>query len=116
MSDLERRLRGLGVFRTDKSKNFLVDANKRNKDFSSTGGIQDDHIPFLKRGVEILHIIPVPFPQVWHTSDDNGENLDMGTVHDWAILTTAFAAEWMELEGFFETKVKRGIDTTRTEL
>lgn len=31
------------------------------------GGIEDDHIPFLRRGVEILHIIASPFPQVWHT-------------------------------------------------
>jgi len=28
--------------------------------------IEDDHIPFLKRGVPVLHIIPAPFPTVWH--------------------------------------------------
>jgi hypothetical protein len=31
------------------------------------GGIEDDHLPFLHRGVTVLHIIPTPFPQVWHT-------------------------------------------------
>lgn len=31
------------------------------------GHIEDDHIPFLQRGVSILHIIPTPFPKVWHT-------------------------------------------------
>lgn len=30
------------------------------------GGIEDDHIPFLRLGVDILHIIANPFPSVWH--------------------------------------------------
>jgi hypothetical protein len=34
---------------------------------SSWGGIEDDHLPFLQRGVSILHIISSPFPRVWHT-------------------------------------------------
>lgn len=105
MSSLEKRLRKLGVFRTVNDGNFLTEPHK--KDFSWTLGIEDDHIPFLKRGVEVLHIIPSPFPQVWHTMDDNGENLDMDTVNDWATLTTAFAAEWLELEGFLDTKGRK---------
>ena len=36
-------------------------------------GIEDDHIPFLKKDVPILHLIPVPFPQEWHTLADNGD-------------------------------------------
>ena len=110
MSSLEQRLRSLGVFRTSKLRedglnNFLPASNKKN--FAWTEGIGDDHIPFLRRGVEVLHIIPSPFPSVWHTMDDSGENLDMDTVIDWATLTTAFAAEWFELEGFLDTKVKK---------
>jgi len=31
------------------------------------GGIDDDHRPFLHRGVPILHLIPSPFPSVWHS-------------------------------------------------
>lgn len=31
------------------------------------GGIEDDHLPFLANGVPILHLIPRPFPHVWHT-------------------------------------------------
>lgn len=30
------------------------------------GGIEDDHIPFIKQGVPVLHVIPSPFPNVWH--------------------------------------------------
>lgn len=31
------------------------------------GGVDDDHRPFLQKGVPILHMIPTPFPHVWHT-------------------------------------------------
>jgi glutaminyl-peptide cyclotransferase len=30
------------------------------------GYIGDDHVPFLQKGVSVLHIIPEPFPRVWH--------------------------------------------------
>ena len=30
------------------------------------GYIGDDHVPFLARGVSVLHVIPEPFPFVWH--------------------------------------------------
>lgn len=32
-------------------------------------GIEDDHIPFLAKGVPVVHLISVPFPKVWHTLD-----------------------------------------------
>ena len=31
------------------------------------GGVEDDHLPFLRMGVDILHVIANPFPRVWHT-------------------------------------------------
>ena len=70
--------------------------------------IADDHIPFLQRGVEVLHLIPFPFPDVWHRIEDDGEHLDLNTVEDWAKLVTAFVAEWMDLEGFFVVDPKKG--------
>jgi glutaminyl-peptide cyclotransferase len=60
----------------------------------------------MARGVEVLHIIPTPFPRVWHTMDDDGEHLDSGTVEDWAKMVTAFVGEWMDLEGFFPSKAQ----------
>jgi glutaminyl-peptide cyclotransferase len=33
----------------------------------SLGYMGDDHLPFLRRGVSVLHIIAEPFPRVWHT-------------------------------------------------
>lgn len=58
----------------------------------------------MARGVEILHVIPTPFPRVWHTMADDGEHLDMPTVEDWARIVTAFVGEWMDLEGHFPVK------------
>jgi len=81
---------------------FLVEADKSDERFLGWM-VQDDHVPFMARGVEILHIIPTPFPRVWHEMDDDGDHLDLDTVEDWAKLITAFAGEWMDLEGFFNT-------------
>lgn len=49
----------------------------------------------------MLHLIPSPFPDVWHRIEDDGAHLDLDTVEDWARLVTGFVAEWMDLEGFF---------------
>ena len=41
--------------------------------------VEDDHTPFLPFGVPILHLIPLPFPDVWHTQQDTIETLDEET-------------------------------------
>ena len=38
----------------------------RSEHQKNMGGMGDDHVPFLARGVSILHLIPLPFPGVWH--------------------------------------------------
>ncbi|KAJ5778175.1 hypothetical protein N7520_001421 [Penicillium odoratum] len=104
MGNLEQRLRKLGQFKSSSTDPWFVDTSKDSHQVVSQGGIQDDHIPFLARGVDILHVIDFApfkgFSSVWHTNDDDGEHLDMDTVEDWTVLITAFTAEWMELEGF----------------
>ena len=42
--------------------------------------IEDDHVPFLKKGVPVLHAISHPFPPVWHTLRDDLTALDRLTV------------------------------------
>lgn len=114
MGSLEQRLRSLDQFKSS-SDPWFIDTSKDFRQITPSGGVQDDHIPFLARGVDILHIIDFApfkgFPPVWHTIDDDGEHLDMDTVEDWSVLVTAFAAEWMELEGFLDqpesAKVRR---------
>ena len=143
MATLETRLRNLSLFASAKDQSsessaqggsasghersnaaFLYDSEK--KASVPVGMILDDHVPFMIRGVEVLHIIPMPFPRVWHKIEDDGEHLDLATCADWAVLVTAFIGEWMELDGFFEksgsaaerTRDKRaaGKDLRRTEL
>ncbi|KIX00442.1 uncharacterized protein Z518_10581 [Rhinocladiella mackenziei CBS 650.93] len=101
MAEAETRLRDLGLFKSNPSRIWLPDKNKKETDAFSSYVMQDDHIPFIARGVHVLHLIPAKFPSVWHTMRDDGEHLDIPTVEDWALLTTVFAAEYMELEGFF---------------
>ena len=104
MALLEKRLRELDLMQSKPSTPFLTEENKDSNQLY-IGMIEDDHIPFMARGVEVLHIIPSPFPSVWHRIEDDGEHLDMPTVEDWAKLTTAFAAAWMDLEGYLTVKM-----------
>lgn len=99
MANVESRLRGLNQFKSEPNRAFLPESDKDIAMFTSAF-IGDDHVPFMARGVEILHIIPSHFPNVWHRLDDDGEHLDMETVEDWTKLVTAFSAEWMELDPF----------------
>ncbi|KAI9537557.1 hypothetical protein NQZ68_023802 [Dissostichus eleginoides] len=59
------------------------------------GHVQDDHIPFLNRGVRILHLIPSPFPSVWHTFDDNEQNLDRATIQNLNKIIQVFVLEYL---------------------
>ena len=58
MSHIEKQLRSSGQLSTNLNENWLFEDEPYNTKVYK-GGIGDDHIPFLQRGVEILHIIPV---------------------------------------------------------
>ena len=98
MADLEKRLRDHGLFASSGST-WFYDLDKSNDRWMG-GMIGDDHVPFMARGVDVFHLIPSPFPPVWHKMSDDGEHLDMDTTEDWAVLVTAFAAEWMDVGDF----------------
>lgn len=106
MADAESRLRGLNQFKSNSEGPFLTESHKDTAMFTSAF-IGDDHVPFMSRGVEILHIIPSHFPRVWHRIEDDGEHLDMDTVSDWTKLVTAFTAEWMELDPYMSKTPSR---------
>lgn len=59
------------------------------------GPVQDDHIPFLHRGVPVLHVITTPFPQFWHTLDDTEENMHRPTVINLTKILAVFLAEYL---------------------
>jgi glutaminyl-peptide cyclotransferase len=103
MASTEQRLRKLGLFKSKEGRTWLSDKDKKHDDrFRMQTYMQDDHIPFIAKGVEVLHLIPQRFPIVWHQITDDGEHLDMPSVEDWAVLTAAFAAEYLDLEGHFD--------------
>ena len=121
MGRIEQRLRQLGVLESKPKRPFFRDMENLSIGFSK-GYVQDDHVPFLARGVEVLHIIPTPFPFQWHSIMDDGAHLDMPTVNDWSRIVTAFVAEWMELGSHMPKltaaalKSKRNMASAKTEL
>ncbi|SYW81085.1 related to Glutaminyl-peptide cyclotransferase precursor [Ustilago bromivora] len=93
-TDAEKRLDKAGV--------LWPKASKGGKSFFSNkktwGGIEDDHLPFLRNGVPILHVIPSPFPNVWHKLSDDREALDYGTMYAWCMILRLVVAEYLELD------------------
>jgi len=59
--------------------------------------IEDDHVPFMQRGVPIVHVIPAPFPQVWHSDADDGNAIVPEVLNDFAIILRVFVAEYLQL-------------------
>ncbi|KAG6464198.1 hypothetical protein O3G_MSEX014344 [Manduca sexta] len=64
---------------------------------SSGALIEDDHVPFMRRNVDILHVIPSPFPSVWHTADDDLSALDFKTIENLNKIFRVFIAEYLHL-------------------
>ncbi|CAG8718671.1 9462_t:CDS:2, partial [Racocetra persica] len=79
---------------------YYFDANSVH---SSYGHIEDDHIPFLKRGVKILHVIAYPFPGVWHTPNDNINAIDNEVVYNLNTIFRIFAAEYLGIDPSLST-------------
>lgn len=92
-------------------------------------GIEDDHIPFLRRKVciqstfsisieafiylqtvffflfgffhlqvPVLHVIPTPFPDVWHTNADNIDAIDFATVTNLNKIFGIFCLEYLRID------------------
>lgn len=95
MATVESRMRSLGLLETNPKDPFLPEAGKLNEHFGRAY-VGDDHQPFMARGAPVLHMIPTPFPKVWHRMEDDGEHLDLETVRDWARIVTAFTIEYLE--------------------
>jgi len=99
MSSIEGRLRQMGLLESKPGPQpFLPHSGKMATDFNGGGFVGDDHVPFMARGAPVLHLIPTPFPPVWHTMQDDGDHLDIATVKDWARIVTAFTLEWMDVQ------------------
>ncbi|XP_029891680.1 glutaminyl-peptide cyclotransferase isoform X2 [Aquila chrysaetos chrysaetos] len=88
---IEQKLHNMNLL-----KNHLVERQY----FQTTlhrGLVEDDHVPFLLRGVPVLHLIPSPFPAVWHTVEDTEENLDKTTIDNLSKILQVFVLEYLNL-------------------
>ncbi|XP_017887550.1 glutaminyl-peptide cyclotransferase-like [Ceratina calcarata] len=65
--------------------------------YSMEAHIEDDHIPFLQRDVPVLHLIPYPFPKVWHKPSDNRDNIDITTVENINKILRTFVASYLHI-------------------
>jgi glutaminyl-peptide cyclotransferase len=90
MADVETRLHKAGQLRQHNFPYF-----QRGE---SPGRIEDDYVPFLKRGVPIVHVIPAPFPNVWHRADDNADNVDYIVAQNFADIVLVFTAEYLNIK------------------
>ncbi|KIP10852.1 hypothetical protein PHLGIDRAFT_183783 [Phlebiopsis gigantea 11061_1 CR5-6] len=96
MASAEKRLSSAGAFSfqgDDSAYSFFAPSNGM-----FYGHIEDDHIPFLKKGVDVLHVIANPFPRVWHTLRDDASALDIPTMRRWNLILRIFMCEYLGLE------------------
>ncbi|XP_003795729.1 glutaminyl-peptide cyclotransferase [Otolemur garnettii] len=91
LQEIERELHGLGLLKDHSSQRQYF------QNYGYRGAIQDDHIPFLRRGVPVLYLMPFPFPEVWHTMDDNEENLDESAIDNLNKIIQVFVLEYLHL-------------------
>ncbi|KAI5116851.1 hypothetical protein M0805_006805 [Coniferiporia weirii] len=96
----EKRLGNAGAFVG--ADNAVIDTWRSffapRRDMHNHGFIEDDHIPFMQRGVSILHVITNPFPHVWHTLKDDASALDLETMKRWNLIMRVFMCEYLGLQ------------------
>lgn len=86
--NIERRLKELKIIQSEAPTYFKTQR-------FHNAGVDDDHRPFLERGVPIVHLIPTPFPQVWHKEIDDVAHLHFPTILDLVTIIRTFTAEYL---------------------
>lgn len=91
--EIEQRLNAQGLIETHppEEKTNYFDSRY------SFSFVEDDHVPFMKKDVPIVHLIPSPFPQVWHHESDNRENLHHPTISNLNKMLRVFIVEYLHL-------------------
>ncbi|KAH9421139.1 hypothetical protein DERP_010079 [Dermatophagoides pteronyssinus] len=59
--------------------------------------VRDDHLPFIIRNVPVLHLIPHPFPRIWHSMDDNLDNLNFNSISRFVTIMQIFLLNYFGL-------------------
>lgn len=91
MKDIEQRLKKGRVWSGSSTTPYFKGRQWYN------AGMQDDHIPFLNKNVRVLHLIPHPFPSVWHKMSDNAAALDDNTISNLSKIFHVFVTEYLSL-------------------
>ncbi|CAM1292890.1 QPCT (predicted) [Pycnogonum litorale] len=94
LKEIERKLHLSGNLKNHKKSNLYFTSKR------TFGGIDDDHKPFEEKGVPILHIIPHPFPRVWHTIEDDHRALDADTINNLARIFRIFVSVYLGLDRY----------------
>ncbi|KAG8233079.1 hypothetical protein J437_LFUL013079 [Ladona fulva] len=93
---IEKKLRSLQLISDEKRPSLASHPPQYFHERSFYSGIEDDHIPFMEKGVPILHIIPYPFPAVWHTEDDNLSAVHFDTVENLSKIMRVFVMSYLK--------------------
>ncbi|WVO24101.1 uncharacterized protein IAS62_005465 [Cryptococcus decagattii] len=88
----DERLREARLIEVEKGEDTWFRTEKGRK-----GMVGDDHIPFLDRGVSVLHVISTPFPSVWHTIADDTTALSLPAIRRWNRILRVFVCEYLSL-------------------
>ncbi|KAJ2604574.1 hypothetical protein EV177_006371 [Coemansia sp. RSA 1804] len=86
-----------------KLEHRLHDAGYINRTYMNTDHpvaaeyIEDDHIPFIRRNIPVLHLISRPFPKVWHSLADNASALDANVIANMSLILRSFVASYLKL-------------------
>lgn len=78
------------------AKNSRIQYFPGNCFFSS--GVEDDHIPFLRNNVKVVHLIATPFPSVWHRAGDDASAIHHPTVNNLMKIFKVFLVEHLKLQ------------------
>lgn len=81
------------------AKSHLLSNHKRKyfQEKRYNSHVEDDHLPFMRKGVPILHIIPSPFPKVWHKVSDDRTAIDVNTIENLNKIFRVFVAEYLHV-------------------
>jgi glutaminyl-peptide cyclotransferase len=78
LQEIETAQRSRGARKTLSPATFFAN-EPRGFNNGRGGSVEDDHIPWMQRGVPVLHMIPYPFPGVWHKPTDNFRAVDFSS-------------------------------------
>ncbi|EPQ57888.1 hypothetical protein GLOTRDRAFT_71794 [Gloeophyllum trabeum ATCC 11539] len=112
MASAERRLFEVGafVYGGDEGTSLTSFFYPRQDGDTNYGYVEDDHVPFMRKGVSVLHIIPRFFPSVWHKLSDDASALDVPTMRRWNLILRVFMSEYLGLQP--ETHSSRSEDAS----